>query len=594
MYHLLTVIAFLLFSVQLKALEPTTSAPAYQHLLDVNAQWAHYKSAAPLVEVSFRNEDERIKFHLQNVIHALRQEKPSAAKAELLKSLWQYAEDQQFPVNTGHKARRPYFIDYKQTHCAVGYLMKESGHGELAQRIRQEHNYDYLENIETAGIPEWAKEFDFTAEELAWIQPGYPVATAFSAVPGDVNGTIKGLSSSYDPQGMFLYGDFTQANGQLCGSNLAYFDGTQIQCAELGITGTVTALNPSGFGLSVVGDLQVDGNSYPLVRVLGDSVAEVFTIPSRPGAKGVAHMGAGYSQQLVIETQQGLNELWEYDGFEDEWILRAEVAGTVKGLAAGANSTLVYGLFNSATVHSDSYPDTTFTTKNIFGWDNYNPPISFNQEVPDTVLCIHRVANVSYIGGASDESPILSRYLNGVTQPLLFNSEWTPMRAIHDIKPYGQGSFVLAGDFYVADMYFGQHLGLYDPVGNYLSALGIFSEPVNTSLNYNNHWYFGGEFQETDYNYMAQLDAATGIAKAAKNEVKIYPNPVVDNVNVSVAEDWKGQKTYQLFNASGQVVKEGDFQGQQGQIAVQDLAAGKYVLTVASEGVSSSSVVVKK
>jgi triosephosphate isomerase len=44
-------------------------------------------------------------------------------------------------VIIGHSERRPYFIDHKGVHCAVGYLMLASGNNKLALQIQKEQNF---------------------------------------------------------------------------------------------------------------------------------------------------------------------------------------------------------------------------------------------------------------------------------------------------------------------------------------------------------------------------------------------------------------------------------------------------------------------
>ena len=42
--------------------------------------------------------------------------------------------------------------------------MRMSGFNDLAQNISQEHNYDYIADIKTIGVPEWAQNHGFLLE----------------------------------------------------------------------------------------------------------------------------------------------------------------------------------------------------------------------------------------------------------------------------------------------------------------------------------------------------------------------------------------------------------------------------------------------
>jgi hypothetical protein len=125
---------------------------------------------------------ERIRAHLRYVIDALRASVPSdptraRRRLALLDSLAGYAERARFPRNVRYPGRRPRFIDDRGRPCAVGYLVIESGHASLARRIREAHEYDYVDEIATgplgSELASWAGEHGFTARELAMIQPTY-------------------------------------------------------------------------------------------------------------------------------------------------------------------------------------------------------------------------------------------------------------------------------------------------------------------------------------------------------------------------------------------------------------------------------------
>lgn len=62
--------------------------------------------------------------------------------------------------------------------------------------------------------------------------------------------------------------------------------------------------------------------------------------------------------------------------------------------------------------------------------------------------------------------------------------------------------------------------------------------------------------------------------------VSVYPNPTADNITLEC--DQPTQLTFTLYNANGQVLSHGNYQGGQQTIDLQKYAAGSYMLHVAS------------
>ena len=79
-----------------------------------------------------------------------------------------------FPQNE-HDSNRavPVFVDNYGTHCAVGYLMRESGWGKVVNAIAARNNLIYLTDVKRGPIISWIAYSGLTREEAALIQPGY-------------------------------------------------------------------------------------------------------------------------------------------------------------------------------------------------------------------------------------------------------------------------------------------------------------------------------------------------------------------------------------------------------------------------------------
>jgi len=96
--------------------------------------------------------------------------------------------------------------------------------------------------------------------------------------------------------------------------------------------------------------------------------------------------------------------------------------------------------------------------------------------------------------------------------------------------------------------------------------------------------YYRLKMVDADGNYKLSDTRIVRIGKSAENvKVAVYPNPVVNEVRVTVPQNWQGkQVSYQLSNANGQVIKSYTVQyaSQTEVINMTQSPAGMYVLRV--------------
>lgn len=160
----------------------------YDQLLTVNANWSHWKMQAPAADAKdFPDERSFLQAHLSAVETILLQADLSGlnpqqrlARKQNLGILHAYILAGKFPQNFYRNFRTPVFIDEFDTHCAVGYLMQQSGHDALARRISAADNYIHVKEITDAELSGWQENSGFSLEELALIQPAYAAPpTAF-------------------------------------------------------------------------------------------------------------------------------------------------------------------------------------------------------------------------------------------------------------------------------------------------------------------------------------------------------------------------------------------------------------------------------
>jgi hypothetical protein len=171
----ITSILFLLILQQLSAFN------LYDQLCAFNSNWKKYKDRLPLQEARVFNSDkEYVQAHLLNVLAILQSNPVSQLDAaqyrsrmHLLQLLDGYRLAGNFPVNYYHDKRTPVFIDPANTHCAVGYLLQQTGHEDVALRVAATDNYAWVKDIQDTGLLEWQRSSGLSLEELKLVQGAY-------------------------------------------------------------------------------------------------------------------------------------------------------------------------------------------------------------------------------------------------------------------------------------------------------------------------------------------------------------------------------------------------------------------------------------
>lgn len=133
----------------------------------------------PDERISKMSEADKIKAHLSYVCEYLMGESekyPEEVKQKrlrLLSLLATYISAEDYPLNEAYEGRRPCFIDAYGNYCAVGYLVKETAGESIAKDINEQHQYDYIYDMNMTVLDNWIKESGFTKREIAMIQPSY-------------------------------------------------------------------------------------------------------------------------------------------------------------------------------------------------------------------------------------------------------------------------------------------------------------------------------------------------------------------------------------------------------------------------------------
>lgn len=585
----------------LSAQAPHSSLPAAQHLRRVNAEWQHYLEAAPTQAVQFPHDAARIRYHLTLVADYLRQHQPAALPTEsqaqrqaLLDTLTAYAAAERFPQNIHHAERRPYFIDHEGTHCAVGYLMQASGHGQLARRISREQNYAYLADIRTPGVVDWAKQHGFALAELAWIQPAYPPTTLFTSVGHGTNGPIYHMASFWhsgsQSDRLVLAGKFDSLDRQPC-SQIGYYQNGQLICIGNDLTGEISQVAGVGSQIWATGRFEGPDGVCPLAHYDGKDW-HYEAIPGRDSATGTTLIYQHINELVVtidLPPQPGYQEIWGFNLVSGYWIKYAKVKGKIMDVEInGQSSGLAFAGVIDSVWYNDFGTDIAFAAQNVvfsdYGW-NFYPA---EGRVSDTVYAVERSANVLYFGGTcssdSGRSEVcLAQYYHGVFQPLLTANDFGAhdAKVIYDLL-FFQDNLIIAGDFWLGTISsFGSNLAAFDLIYHRASPMSSFQQPIRALARYQNasfqeELYLGGDMKTGSISHLARLsDPATSIARPASASISISPNPVLSQATVSGTP---ADAPYTLYDLSGRAVAQGQLQGN--RFDLSPVSAGVYLLQV--------------
>ncbi|MCD6069117.1 MAG: hypothetical protein K0S33_3943 [Bacteroidetes bacterium] len=153
----------------------------YEQLCAFNFKWKNHAIGAPAGKAkTFASDKEYIQAHLGAVLPILKNASTQGLSKEQIKMrlhfievLSAYREAGKFPQNYFRAERIPVFIDENGTHCAVGYLMQQSGQEAMAQRISKNYQYAWLKDIQDENLSEWQQASGLSLEELKLIQGAY-------------------------------------------------------------------------------------------------------------------------------------------------------------------------------------------------------------------------------------------------------------------------------------------------------------------------------------------------------------------------------------------------------------------------------------
>jgi hypothetical protein len=203
----------------------------FDKLASLNAVWKEQPAAiiSSLPEYGNLSETAWIQTHLSLVERTLRSKSTAhlsasqrANRAAALQHLHEYWNKGAFPQNEDYGTRLPIFIDKHDNFCAVGYLVKATGYEAVSRKVQANTNLAYVRDMQYPELNQWAADYGFTTDELAWIQPTYPPTHHGEGVGKGVNGTVHEMLADDAEGRLYVGGSFSMADSSVAASNIAY------------------------------------------------------------------------------------------------------------------------------------------------------------------------------------------------------------------------------------------------------------------------------------------------------------------------------------------------------------------------------------
>lgn len=593
----LTLLPTLLLAMAATAqLAPGTDAPLFDHLREVNAEWRTRTDAvSDATPVRFNNDTERIARHLHLVRVYLATHTPEGLSAdqvaqrnELLGALEIYADAGRFPQNHVLPYRNPIFIDPNNTACAVGQLMIESGHRDLAERIDAEMELAYIHEIKLKEVDEWAAEHGFTEDELAWIQPAYSPGIPWYPLGNGTNEEVTELLRLSDGD-LLVAGQFTEA-GEQERFHVARWNGTTYEAMGSLPEGTVNA------AIEFDGEIIIGGS-------FNNAQVDMLTWSGSTWTPSTAFPGKASSITAFHEYFGTLYAAGSRDGFAGtdylaarrtggEWQMAGQVLnGPIRAFATLDDHLYIGGEFTGNFMSTED--DIMHIARmGDASWgqvaDGLNGDVHAMLVYDNKLYATGDMVSMmgSYFGLARI-APDASTWEQ--LMPNLTNYIFSPLDGLMSGRALLErnGLIYVGGDFYVGSlMVSGSGLAVFHGDPDEVEAYANFMGPVwDLELFATNQLIMAGA--SDGYLNIASTELTTGINdKPAKLIFTTTPNPVIDVVSVQLPTSMKGNAPVRITDISGRVIDvPTERNGLQLRLNARSLAAGQYQIEV-SDGTS--------
>jgi hypothetical protein len=545
-------LAFVIMVINAKA---HNSSRIVDQLMQVNTQWCNQtdalQNAAKLNTSNNKTFTDWIATHLMLVEQTLRNRTTAHLtttqqhnRVALLAQLHQYWQARNFPINNYLPYKTPVFIDRYNNYCAVGYLMKQSGNDALAKQISNNEKFAYISQIKTIGVAQWAIDNGFTLNELAWIQPGYPVSNTAYSLDGGVNGTVNSILVNGSSSEVYVGGAFSASTTGVACNNIAVyqsgFAGWFWMPLGNGLNGAVNTIIKHNNQLIVGGSFtSADGNAANNVAVYDLTNAQWQSLGSLDGA---VNSLAVFNNEIYAGGQfTGFVSKWNGSAWQD--IALGIYGNGVRTLEVVNNELIIGGDFELPT---------GALRKNVCAYNGSQLiALGFGIATPVNDLALYNgrlYAACDFING--NDSCALAVYDNAnwykVMQPFFAPFDGLSGTNFRTIVAEGNRLYC-GGNFGCSSgMLFGSDLMYFEQAPTALPNVYSFGpllyldNTVNCINISNSVFYFGGEFisnsvtQTLNHIGIAGITTAIATNNTASEKITVFPNPASEAVFISI------------------------------------------------------------
>lgn len=563
---------------------------SYNKLCEVNPCWKQQHNTATLPGYSTRNETQWIQLHLALVEQTLRSRDLSALtpgqkanRSQALDHLHQYWQAGKFPQNESYSYRTPIFIDQYDNFCAVGYLVKATGHEQVSRMIAANTNLAYVKQMDYPELNKWAADYGFTTDELAWIQPGYPPNCAAKNIGGGTNGEVYELYTDDQAGLLYVGGSFTLVDGKQTGNLAAIVTetGTYRINPVANVNGPVYAITRFqnklyiGGSFSMVDGVQVsnvacwDGSTWESAGCIYGTIKDLVVYNGSLYACGDFDVCAALTEVNFAKLNGTI------------WSSMGALPGQINTMEVWNNKLVLGGNFQFG---NDKL--------NILKWDETNGYETFDNAIPNEVMDLQAFKGDLYASCKFTTPAHTSELL----QKLRGNSwQVEPVGMVVPAMGTTFNTLCANDDVFSVAGHFQSGLIVGTTVNNYYNLLNtgvsdwpIVDEEIYKLAVYNGKVFLGGKFKkdvttQTMLNGIGYNDVLRGTDVEnvnASNNIELYPNPAAHTLNI---DGLNGEISYRIYNMQGQKVQTGVTNK---QIDVQPLPAGNYMLQMDGKNAS--------
>jgi hypothetical protein len=573
-------------------------ADNFRKLCEVNSCWKQHAGAAVGApeEDSPRSERDWIAFHLRMVEAALRQNCPAsigaaqhANRLRCLDLLATYTTARAFPANDYRNYSTPVFIDRRNNFCAVGYLLKATGHEALARKVSAWNNFAYVGEMNFPELNAWAQEFGFSTDELAWIQPSYAPSGRLYTIGKGVDGPVMALFADNDENTLYVGGKFSRANDSLAAGNIAFLtsvDSGVYAWHSMGSLAEPVQAIAKYKGKIYAGGTSVhvwDDSAWADAGCLNGDIRELAVLD------GVLYAAGRFD---ICQGNTGVNfARWT----DSSWEAIPGLSGRVNTLEVVDNSFVLGGVFSFFNVPVNAIAWSPTVGFWPFGNALVNEANDFSF-YHDTLYAATRPTKTG------DNLNLLMRLVSGQWETLgragWFLTTFSKLNGDYSINTLcDEGRELTVGGSFLCDPPAGSwskncfSMFTVLPQGDYYPAFSVDSA-INKIVIFQNDLIAGGNFQNAygtpGLHHIGRRPAnheqpARVSSPVQSRAFTCYPNPAKSGAEITIRHSFDADR-YTISDMSGKLVLQGKLApGPQQKLSSALLSPGNYLLEVQSQ-----------